>query len=157
MVTDAGDLQNGFRIGDWVVEPRLGRMSGLGRSHELAPHLVAILRALASRQGEVLTRESLRQLAWPDQPATDDLLRASIRELRHLLGDSPKDVRYIVPVGRGGYTLIAPVEPLPQTPAAMPGLPREVVVAEHLRGVDAGAGRRMRAASSNHECRGAPR
>ena len=130
MVTDAGDLQNGFRIGDWVVEPRLGRMSGLGRSHELAPHLVAILRALASRHGEVLTRESLRQLAWPDQPATDDLLRVSIRELRHLLGDSPKDVRYIVPVGRGGYTLIAPVEPLPQTTAAMPGLPREVAVAD---------------------------
>jgi TolB-like protein/Flp pilus assembly protein TadD/DNA-binding winged helix-turn-helix (wHTH) protein len=127
---DASDVERGFRLGDWVVEPRLGRMSGLGRSHELAPHQVAILTALVARHGEVITRESLRELAWPGQPASEDVLRASIRELRHLLGDSPKDVRYIVPVGRSGYTLIAPVEALAQKAAAMPGSPRQVVVAD---------------------------
>ena len=127
---DASDVERGFRLGDWVVEPRLGRMSGLGRSHALAPHQVVILRTLASRHGEVVSRESLRELAWPGQPATDDVLRASIRELRHLLGDSPKDLRYIVPVGRSGYTLIAPVEPLAQMAAAVPGSTREVVVAD---------------------------
>ena len=127
---DASDVERGFRLGDWVVEPRLGRMSGLGRSHALAPHQVVILRTLASRHGEVVSRESLRELAWPGQPVTDDVLRASIRELRHLLGDSPKDLRYIVPVGRSGYTLIAPVEPLAQMAAAVPGSTREVVVAD---------------------------
>ena len=127
---DASDVERGFRLGDWVVEPRLGRMSGLGRSHELAPHQVVILRTLASRHGEVVSRESLRELAWPGQPVTDDVLRASIRELRNLLGDSPKDLHYIVPVGRSGYTLIAPVEPLAQMAAAVPGATREVVVAD---------------------------
>ena len=126
---DASDVERGFRLGDWVVEPRLGRMSGLGRSHALAPHHLVILRTLASRHGEVVGREALRELAWPGA-ATDEVLRTSIRELRHLLGDSPKDVRYIVPVGRSGYTLIAPVEPLAQLAAAMPASPREVIVAE---------------------------
>ena len=59
---DASDVEREFRLGDWVVEPRLGRMSGLGRSHALAPHQIAILTTLASRHGEVVSRESLREL-----------------------------------------------------------------------------------------------
>ena len=130
MVTDAGDLQNGFRLGDWLVEPRLGRMSGQGRSHTLTTQQLAVLTALAARHGEVITRAVLREQAWPGQQATDDVLRATIRELRQLLGDSPKDLRYIVPVGRSGYTLIATVEPLAQKPAVVPGSRSEAVVAD---------------------------
>ena len=130
MVMDAGDLQNGFRLGDWVVEPQLGRMSGQGRSHTLTSQQLAILKALAARRGEVIARAVLREHAWPRQQVTDDVLRATLRELRQLLGDSPKDLRYIVPVGRSGYTLIAPVEPLAQAAAAVPGSPRQVVVAD---------------------------
>src|SRR5512137_823325 len=95
MVMDAGDLQNGFRLGDWLVEPRLGRMSGQGRSHTLTTQQLAILTALAARRGEVIARAVLREQAWPGQPVTDDVLRATVRELRQLLGDSPKDLRYI--------------------------------------------------------------
>ena len=130
MVTDAGGLQNGFRLGDWLIEPQPGRMSGQGRSHTLTTPQLAILTALAARRGEVITRAVLRQQAWPGQQATDDVLRATIRDLRQLLGDSPKDLRYIVPVGRSGYTLIAIVEPLAQTPAVVPGSQGEAVVAD---------------------------
>jgi TolB-like protein/Flp pilus assembly protein TadD/DNA-binding winged helix-turn-helix (wHTH) protein len=130
MVTDAGDLQNGFRLGDWVVEPQTGCMSGQGRSHTLTTQQIAILKALAARRGEVVPRDLLREQAWPGQQATDDVLRATMRELRQLLGDSPKDLRYVVPVGRSGYTLIAPVEPLTQMAAPVAGSPREVVIAD---------------------------
>jgi len=127
---DAGDLQNGFRLGDWLVEPRLGRMSGQGRSHTLTTPQLVVLTALAARHGEGITRAALREQAWPGQQATDEVLRATIRDLRQLLGDSPKDLRYIVPVGRSGYTLIASVEPLAHKAAAAPGSPSEAVVTD---------------------------
>jgi len=43
----ADDLEIGFRLGDWVFEPRLARISGNGRSHALAFHHVRILQLLA--------------------------------------------------------------------------------------------------------------
>ena len=87
----ADDLEIGFRLGDWVFEPRLARISGNGRSHALAFHHVRILQLLAERHGEVVERGLLRDRAWPGQHSTDDMLRAAIRELREILGDSSRD------------------------------------------------------------------
>jgi TolB-like protein/Flp pilus assembly protein TadD/DNA-binding winged helix-turn-helix (wHTH) protein len=109
---DAGDLERGFRLGDWLVEPRRGRISGNGSTHVLADHQVRILQVLAERHGEIVERQALRERAWPDRPSSDDMLRASMRELRRLLGDSPKEPRYIVRVAQRGYALIAHFEPL---------------------------------------------
>ena len=48
---DAGDLQDGFRLGDWVVEPQAGRIATREESRSLAPHLIRILLLLAERHG----------------------------------------------------------------------------------------------------------
>lgn len=112
MVMDARDLEGGFRLGDWVVEPRLGRISGHGRSYPLALHHVRILKSLAAQHGEVVDRQILIDQAWPDQQATVEMLRAAMGELHNLLGDTLEDPRYIVEVARRGYALIAHCEPL---------------------------------------------
>ena len=127
---DAGDLEIGFRLGDWVLEPRLGRISGNGRSHALALHHVRILKLLAERHGEVVERWLLRESAWPCQHSTDDMLRAAIRELREILGDSSRDPRYIVRVSRRGYALIAHFEPLAQPSRALLAVDPDSVVVE---------------------------
>ncbi len=43
----AGDLEIGFRLGDWVFDPRLARISGNARSHALAFRHVRVLQLLA--------------------------------------------------------------------------------------------------------------
>ena len=130
VVMDAGDLEIGFRLGDWVLEPRLGRISRNGHSHALALHHVRILRLLAERHGEVVERWLLRENAWPDQHSTDDMLRAAIRELREILGDSSRDPRYIVRVSRRGYALIAHFETLAQPSRALLAVDPDSVVVE---------------------------
>jgi len=112
MVMDASDLEAGFRLGDWVVEPRLGRITGDGRSSALTFHQLRVLQVLAEHHGEVVDRQVLFDQAWPGQQASDDMLRAAVRELRSLLGDKPAEPRFIVKVARRGYALIAHVEPL---------------------------------------------
>ena len=127
---DADDLEIGFRLGDWVFEPRQGRISGNGRSHALAFHHVRILKLLAERHGEVVERGALRDSAWPCQHSTDEMLRAAIRELREILGDSSRDPRYIVRVSRRGYALIAHFEPLAQPSRALQAIDPSAVVVE---------------------------
>src|SRR5512147_1548941 len=106
MVMDASDLEAGFRLGDWVVEPRLGRITGGGRSSFLELHQLRILLILATHHGEVVDRQVLLEQAWPGTTATEDTLRTAMRELRSLLGDTPADPRYIVKAARRGYALV---------------------------------------------------
>jgi TolB-like protein/Flp pilus assembly protein TadD/DNA-binding winged helix-turn-helix (wHTH) protein len=126
---DAGDLDSGFRLGDWVVEPREGRISGNGQSHRLTFHQIRILQILAERHGEVVDRQYLRDNAWPCQHTTDDMLRTAIRELRQVLGDSPQDPRYIVRIAQRGFALIAHFEPFARPDRAQAAIdPGAVVV-----------------------------
>jgi TolB-like protein/Flp pilus assembly protein TadD/DNA-binding winged helix-turn-helix (wHTH) protein len=129
MVMEARDLEGGFRLGDWVVEPRLGRITGHGRSHALALHQVRILQILAAQHGEVVDRQVLLDAAWPCQETTDDMLRVAIRELRLLLGDTRDDPRYILRVARRGFALIAHFEPLEQPALAVKAIDPAVVLA----------------------------
>ena len=132
---DAGDLDRGFRLGDWLVEPRNGRISRNGQSHALPLHQIRILQVLARHHGEVVDRRLIRDHAWPCQHTTDDMLRATMRDLRTLLGDSPKDPRYIVRVAKRGYALIAHLEPLGDAAATQPAVtPSAVVIRSPLLG-----------------------
>jgi TolB-like protein/tetratricopeptide (TPR) repeat protein/DNA-binding winged helix-turn-helix (wHTH) protein len=117
---DADDLQSGFRLGEWLVEPRAARITGDGRSYTLPIPELAILMCLAERHGEGVDRRLLRERAWPGEAATDERLRDAIRSLHEALGDSHSNPRYIVPVARRGYALIAHFEPLVTADAAAP-------------------------------------
>ncbi len=123
---DAGDLQQGFRLSEWLVEPRDGRITGRGLTLTLPPEQLRILLRLAASHGEAVDRRTLCEAAWPDRHATDHMLRHSIGELRAAFGESSHDTRIIVPVARGGYALIAHFEPLPASsvvPAPASGEP----------------------------------
>jgi TolB-like protein/Flp pilus assembly protein TadD/DNA-binding winged helix-turn-helix (wHTH) protein len=115
MVMDANGLETGFRLGDWVVDPRLGRITRGGHSRAIAAHHVRILQILAAHHGEVVDRRTLRDQAWPRGQATDEMLRMAMRELHRLLGDTREESRYIVKVAKLGYALIAQFELLEES------------------------------------------
>ena len=76
----------------------------------LTPKEFDILQLLASRAGQVLSRESIREVLWPD----DQLYRWSrtidvhIKNLRSKLGDNPEDPEYIRTVSGVGYMMPTP-------------------------------------------------
>jgi len=109
-VMDASDLKGGFRLGEWLVEPRDSRVTGAAGPRELTPQQLALLLRLAARHGEAVSRRDLRASLFPGQPAADDLLRDTVRSLRDVLGGSAKDRRYVVGVDRGGLALVAHLE-----------------------------------------------
>jgi TolB-like protein/Flp pilus assembly protein TadD/DNA-binding winged helix-turn-helix (wHTH) protein len=121
---DATDLQHGFTLGEWLVEPAASRISGPAGSHPLTTGQREVLLALAGRRGEALSRRELRELAWPGVAGTDTLLRDTVRSLREVLGGSAADRRYIVGAEHGGYVLLAPV-----VRHTVPGVPPAAVPA----------------------------
>ena len=118
---DSGDLLDGFRLGEWLVEPRHGRITGRGVTHAPPPSQLRLIVCLAERHGEAVDRAVLCERAWPGGDGTDEMLRDGIGRLRELFGDSRHDTSYIVSVPRHGYALIAHFEPLSaRAPSAAP-------------------------------------
>jgi DNA-binding winged helix-turn-helix (wHTH) protein len=49
-------LESGFRLGSWVVRPRLGTMDGPGGSLHLEPKVMGVRLCLAEHAGDVVIR-----------------------------------------------------------------------------------------------------
>jgi len=78
---------------------------------KLARQPFEVLRLLLERPGEIVTREELRQLIWPQDTFVDyDLaLKKAINRIREVLGDSAESPRFIETIPRRGYRFITPV------------------------------------------------
>jgi DNA-binding winged helix-turn-helix (wHTH) protein/tetratricopeptide (TPR) repeat protein/TolB-like protein len=89
----------------------------------LTPKAFSTLLALVERQGEVVEKDTLIQLVWPDTFITEATLTQNVFRLRKALGEGAGDHRFIVTVPGRGYSFVAevhrvePEPPPPPTPA----------------------------------------
>jgi TolB-like protein/tetratricopeptide (TPR) repeat protein/DNA-binding winged helix-turn-helix (wHTH) protein len=111
---DAGGLRNGFRVGDWLIEPGESRASKSDQTVALTDDQLEVLIVLASRHGEAVEHRTLRNQIWPGRQGAEEKLRHAIGALRQLFGDKPRHPRYIASVGNHSYALIAHFEPVTQ-------------------------------------------
>jgi TolB-like protein/DNA-binding winged helix-turn-helix (wHTH) protein len=79
-----------------------------------------ILRILVERQGNIVTREEIRQILWPDDTVVefDRSINVAMTILRKALADDADHPKYIETLTGRGYRLIAPVEWQPSQTAA---------------------------------------
>jgi Tol biopolymer transport system component/DNA-binding winged helix-turn-helix (wHTH) protein len=98
-----------FRLGDWLVEPELNRITGWGTSHQVEPKIVELLACLASKPGGVLTRNELLDRVWQDVVVNEEVLTRAVSELRRILHDDPQNPRYIETIRKRGYRLVSEV------------------------------------------------
>jgi DNA-binding winged helix-turn-helix (wHTH) protein len=75
----------------------------------LTPKAFNVLRYLVEHAGQLVTKDDLWRVVWPEITVTDAALTVCVSELRKALGDEPKTPRYIETVHRLGYRFIAPV------------------------------------------------
>jgi len=84
-----------------------------GEAIALRPKVFALLRCLAERSGQLVSKAALCRAVWPDVVVGDGGLMVCIRELRRELGDSPRAPRYIETRPRRGYRFIADIRVVP--------------------------------------------
>ena len=102
-------MRDDYRIGDWLIHPRINSMEKDGETVHLEPKVMRVLLVLASEPGEVVTRERLRTAVWPDVFVGDDVLIRAISELRRAFSDDPREPNVIQTVPKVGYRLITTV------------------------------------------------
>ena len=100
-----------FRIGNWLVEPSLNRLSKGDTTIQLELKVMDVLVCLAERAGEVLTRHEIVDRVWATEFISDNTLTHAITEIRNALGDDARNPSFIETIHRRGYRLIAVVEP----------------------------------------------
>ncbi|MEO7324883.1 MAG: winged helix-turn-helix domain-containing protein [Dokdonella sp.] len=109
-----------FTLGDWSVDPVLNSIAREGETIRLEPRTMRLLLCLAERGGGVVSADDLLDYVWPNVIVTPDSVYQAVAALRRLLGDNPKDPRYIVTVPRQGYRMVAAVNP--RTPVLAPAV-----------------------------------
>ena len=110
-----------FRIAEFLVEPRLNRVTGADGTASLQPKIMDVLCLLADRQGEVLSRAELIDRIWGVEFGADESLTRAISQLRKTFADTRGEPRIIETIAKRGYRLIAPV--LPPDPESAPPPP----------------------------------
>ena len=120
------------RIGEWLVEPSLNRLSRGDTVIHLRPKAMDVLALLARQPGQVISRESIIDSVWAKTFIADSALASAISELRKALGDDVQNPSYIETIQKRGYRLkpaVAaaeePCEPTmdPAPPATMEPVP----------------------------------
>jgi TolB-like protein len=77
-----------------------------------------LLLCLAERPGEVVSIDELLERAWSGVIVGPDSVYQAVASLRRMLGDDPKEPKYIATVPRLGYRMVASVGPWEDPPPA---------------------------------------
>ncbi len=110
-----------LRFGAFEFDPSAGELKKHGVRLKLQDQPVQILAALLEHAGEIVSREDLQRVLWPEGTFVEyeQSLNKAVNKLREALGDSAGQPLYIETIARRGYRFVAPVEapagPVPAT------------------------------------------
>ena len=119
-----GEPQGDFLLGDWLVQPALGRVSRNGSDASLRPREMDLLVYLSQRAGEVVRTDEIMDDVWQGVEVTNDSLYFSISQLRKAF-DNGNGASIIETIPKRGYRIVADVrfaadevKPAPEAVAA---------------------------------------
>ena len=92
-----------FAFGPFELNPEAGTLLRQGVPVPVGYRGVLLLAALVERPGEVLSKATLMDAAWPHAAVEESNLSVQIALLRKLLGPGPDDAEWIATIPRIGY------------------------------------------------------
>ena len=118
-----------FKVGDWLVEPSLDRISRGSEERGLRPQVMELLVYLADRPGEVVSTEQLLEDLWDGRIVTEGSVYNCVSELRVALSADEDDDAAVQTIPKKGYRMVAPVSShTPDSPRRFWGLTAVVAV-----------------------------
>src|ERR1700716_2839713 len=80
-----------------------GRLCCGTKPVDLPPKAFGVLRYLAERPGQLISKEELLHGIWPNVHVGPEVLKVTIAEIRRILADPFREPRYIETAHRRGY------------------------------------------------------
>ena len=99
-----------YRFGPFVIDAEKRVLLRDGEPVSLSPKAFDTLLVLVQHHGEVLEKDQLMKMLWPDSDVEEANLPLHVSNLRKVLGESPTERRYIVTVPGRGYRFAADVK-----------------------------------------------
>ena len=101
-----------YRFGVFEADTATGELRRQGMRIRINAQPFQVLCLLLSRPGELLTRDEIARLLWPDGTFVDfdHGVNSAVNRVREALGDSASNPRFIETLARRGYRFIAPVQ-----------------------------------------------
>jgi DNA-binding response OmpR family regulator len=107
-----GNLPDALRLADLSIDFKRFEAQKAGRRLEMSRKEFGVLRLLAARAGEVVTRDELLDEVWGyDQFPTTRTVDNHIASLRSKIEDDPAEPRYLLTVRGVGYRLVTGEKP----------------------------------------------
>lgn len=100
------ELLQGFYLGDFLVEPVKGRVTGGIRSAHLPPKAMEVLLRLANSPGDLVTRKQLLDNVWGVGHGSQETLSHAISEIRHAFDDHHNNPKVVQTLPKRGYRLL---------------------------------------------------
>jgi DNA-binding winged helix-turn-helix (wHTH) protein/Flp pilus assembly protein TadD len=98
-----------YQFGPFRIDAEKRVLLRVGEVVPLKPKAFDTLLVLVQHHGEVLEKDNLMEMLWPDSDVAESNLPQHISALRKALGESPNERRYIVTVPGRGYRFAARV------------------------------------------------
>ncbi len=98
-----------YEFGPFRVDPTHRMLWRNGYVVAIPPKPLGLLLLLIEHRGEALSKDRIIELLWSGTVGTEANLSVNIATLRKILGEKPRDHRYIVTVPQQGYSFVADV------------------------------------------------
>ena len=100
-----------YEIDDLRIDTVRRVVERAGMLLPISPKAFDVLLVLVEKAGEVISKDELLTLVWPDTVVEEANLTQKIFHLRRVLGEKRTDHRYLVTVPGRGYRFVASVKP----------------------------------------------
>ena len=112
-----------LRFDSFELDLRTGELQKQGSRIRLQDQPTKLLILLASRSGELVTREEIQTVLWRDRQFVefDHAINTAIKKIREALGDGVTKRRIVETLPRKGYRFLVPVEALPARDQSLVG------------------------------------
>ena len=95
-----------YQLGCWRYDPVSGELGCGCRSQRLEPRVADVLTLLASRAGEVVTRNEILDAVWHGRVVVDESITRCISMIRKTLSDH-RPYRFVETLPKRGYRVRA--------------------------------------------------
>lgn len=99
-----------YRFADIEVDASQFCLKRGSQEQPIRHKALQVLIYLLENRSRLVTKDELFATIWKNTAVTDDVLVQSVKEIRRILGDDPRNPRFIKTVPRRGYRFLAPVE-----------------------------------------------
>jgi DNA-binding winged helix-turn-helix (wHTH) protein len=115
---------------DFCLDLSSHQLSQGGKERHLEPKAFDLLALLVSRRPEALAKGEIQERLWPGTFVSESSLTGLVTQIRHALGDEPKEARFLRTVHGFGYAFCGAVAEDAAPPAPKAGTAARRVSAE---------------------------